>query len=175
MPLLLDDVVSYDTSGRRRPILRRRPRSAGSASRRDFLRGAGAVGVFVGLSVVGFLPPARRARADHPDDDIAGGCQGASYAENDDCLGCNTDETMACCCASSGWHRHDGTTYFLRPDQCDPNNFDGWKWFHGSCCCLVGRKDQTWRCHDGKKMVNGSPVNSICKQLLSSGSCVKCI
>ncbi len=135
----------------------RRPQSRVSAvDRRAFLRHLVGVGMLVGLNVLGFLPPARRALADHADDDMASSCSGlGSWVDNDDCNGCNRSPCSDCC--DSGWHKHTGI-YQLRPDECDPGNYDGWYWTYAPCC-WNGCQNQKWRCHDGYK--NGQPT--ICR------------
>lgn len=168
MSLSLNDIVSFDARpGGSVGILERAPRLAHiSASRRSFLRGALVAGSAVGLTVLGWLPTSRRAWASHPDDDMKpGGCEGlGTWVDNDDCNGCNETRPHCCCDVSSNWHIHtDSGSYKLRPNECDPGDYDGWNWTYFSCC-PNGRKNQTWRCHDGfRRQADGTDQRTICK------------
>jgi len=173
----LDDVVSYDSA----PVRPRRRRRRGlkapfTPSRRDFIHGSLVVGGGVALSVLGLFPTSRSAYAGHPDDQIKQDCSGLEYAANDNCDGCNTVGTpsIKCCCADSGWHKHDGTNWKLRPNDCT-NFFDGWKWGYQPCCAN-GCREQKWRCHDGYKCENppcseNEWIPSVCRHRLSADSC----
>lgn len=171
MSLQLDDVVPFDV----RPMAPsahgdRVKRRGYRPSRREFLRHSAVVGAAVGVAALGVLPPARRAWAGHPEDRMApGGCSAnAGGSQNDDCSGCNPGRPH-CCCADSGWHRHDGA-YSLRPQECNTstNSYDGWKW-HKAGCCPNGKRDQTWRCHDGWRM--NMAERTVCKRRTAASPC----
>jgi hypothetical protein len=172
--LTLDDLAPFD--GPRPPGRKANPLTGSPArwspTRRAFVRGAFVAGTAVGLTALDWLPTARRAWGSHADDDIKANCTGlGSWVNDDDCFGCN-QTTTHCCCASSGWHLHDGVNYVLRPDQCDPGNYDGWRWLY-TPCCGNGYKNQEWRCHDGKrKLSDGTWQNTVCKKRLKG--CTPC-
>ena len=62
----------------------------------------------------------------------------------------------------TGFHKNDGVTWTLRPNQCYASTYDGWLWQYqgacGACACSVQR-----RCHDGYRKVGASWVRSICR------------
>lgn len=113
-------------------------------TRRRFLHVAAGLGISIGLSAVGLLPPARRALATHKLDDgsasklypwSANGCP-FSY-DGDTCNeACGTSAIHGDACFTSGtwagWHEDhtagDGTTWKLRPDECASPDYDAWKW-----------------------------------------------
>jgi hypothetical protein len=131
-------------------------------SRRDFIKGAMAAGTGVGLAALGVFPLGRVARAQHGTWSIEQDCSGLSYADDDNCDGCDLPGSPACCCASDGFY--DGTTCFRkhRPDDCQSGTgYDGWKWMTSICCVTscgsLGcqcRTNREWRCSDGWKRSN---------------------
>jgi hypothetical protein len=170
MSLELGDIVPFDD--RRHALsVKGGPRIARRAyrpTRRDFLRHTIAAGAAVGIATLGVLPTARRAWAGHPEPDMApNGCDGnVGGSSDDECSGCNPNRPH-CCCADSGWHRHDGI-YSLRPNECDRGTieYDGWRWSRGACC-PNGRKNQRWRCHDGFR----NAERTVCKRRETSEVC----
>lgn len=141
---------------------RRRSRPAGlwALSRRALLRG----GTALGLAALSVFPLARRAYADGYDI-YTGTCP--SYAVDQDCSpGCGPSTIFADACAISGtytgFHKNDGVTWKLRPNQCFGSTYDGWLWRYsgacGACACSVER-----RCHDGYRNTSGGWVKSICR------------
>lgn len=152
------------TATRRRPATRM-PRPAGSmpVSRRTVLRAGAALGTAAGMAAIGVFPAARRAYADGYD--IYGSCP--SYASDHDCSpGCGPSTIFADACNTSGtyagFHKDDGVTWTLRPNQCYSGNYDGWLWRYqgacGTCTCYVER-----RCHDGFRQTGSGWVRSICR------------
>jgi len=114
--------------------------------RRGLLRAATALG----FAALGVFPAARRAYADGYDI-WDGECP--SYAEDHDCSpGCGPSAIFGDACETSGpnlgFHKDDGITWTLRPNQCYSGTYDGWIWRYegacGTCSCHVER-----RCHDG--------------------------
>lgn len=129
-------------------------------SRRAVLRG----GTALGLAALSVFPAARRAYADGYDI-YTGACP--SYAADQDCSpGCGPSTIFADACATSGtspgFHKNDGVTWKLRPNQCYASTYDGWLWRYsgacGACSCSVER-----RCHDGYRYTSGGWVKSICR------------
>jgi hypothetical protein len=128
-------------------------------SRRAVLR----AGTALGLALLGAFPAARRALADgytiYP--------QCPTYADDHDCSpGCGPSTIYADACETSGtnlgFHRNDGVTWMLRPNQCYASTYDGWLWRYqgacGACACYVER-----RCHDGYRKTSSGWVKSICR------------
>ncbi len=145
---------------RRRPEGRLRAVTSWALSRRGLLQAGTALGM-VALSV---FPAARRAYADGYDI-YTGSCP--SYADDHDCSpGCGPSTIFADSCETSGshlgFHKNDGVTWKLRPNQCFSGTYDGWLWRHqgscGACACSVER-----RCHDGYRRTTSGWVKSICR------------
>jgi hypothetical protein len=154
-----------------KPILDlRRADMIGPVRRRSVLKTGIAIGGAVGLSVLGLLPPARKALATH----------GVSYEIKP--LPCdNFQESLPLTCAVPcgdsmifsgacvldtthhryGFHK-DNANWNLRPNDCSntANKWDGWKWAVSPCegCHVVH-----FRCHDGWKVEPGNDIKSICK------------
>ncbi|MDO3703063.1 peptidoglycan-binding protein [Micromonospora sp. C28SCA-DRY-2] len=147
---------------RRRPAASRTGSRLGTSwalSRRTLLQ----AGTAVGMAALSVFPAARRAYADGYD--IYGSCP--SYAADQNCSpGCGPSPIFAAACNTSGtyagFHRNDGTTWKLRPNQCYAGTYDGWLWRYqgacGACACSVER-----RCHDGYRMTSSGWVRSICR------------
>ena len=138
-------------------------------SRRGVLQAGAALGTAAGMALLGVFPAARRAYADGYD--IYGRCP--SYASDHDCSpGCGPSPVFADACstagAGAGFHRSDGTTWTLRPNQCYSGSYDGWLWRYqgacGSCTCHVER-----RCHDGYRRTGAGWVRSICRWTTDCG------
>jgi hypothetical protein len=138
-------------------------------SRRSVLQAGAALGTATGMALLGVFPAARRAYADGYD--IYGRCP--SYASDHDCSpGCGPSPVFADACltsgASTGFHKSDGTTWTLRPNQCYAGSYDGWLWRHqgacGSCACHVER-----RCHDGYRRTSAGWVRSVCRWTTDCG------
>lgn len=128
--------------------------------RRGLLRAATALG----FAALGVFPAARRAYADGYDI-WDGECP--SYAEDHDCSpGCGPSAIFGDACETSGpnlgFHKDDGITWTLRPNQCYSGTYDGWIWRYegacGTCSCHVER-----RCHDGYRNTGSGWVRSICR------------
>ncbi|MEU5790292.1 peptidoglycan-binding protein [Micromonospora purpureochromogenes] len=128
-------------------------------SRRTLLQ----AGTAVGMAALSIFPAARRAYADGYD--IYGSCP--SYASDQNCSpGCGPSPIFAAACNTSGtntgFHKNDGTTWKLRPNQCYAGTYDGWLWRYqgacGACACSVER-----RCHDGYRQTSSGWVRSICR------------
>jgi peptidoglycan hydrolase-like protein with peptidoglycan-binding domain len=118
----------------------------------------------VGFAAMGVFPAARAAYADGYDI-YEGPCP--SYAADHDCSpGCGPSTIYAGSCETSGphvgFHRNDGVTWTLRPNQCYSGSYDGWLWKYqgacGACDCSVER-----RCHDGYRNSGSGWVRSICR------------
>ncbi|GAA4919629.1 peptidoglycan hydrolase-like protein with peptidoglycan-binding domain [Stackebrandtia albiflava] len=118
----------------------------------------------VGFAAIGVFPAARAAYADGYDI-YEGPCP--SYAADHDCSpGCGPSTIYAGSCETSGeytgFHRNDGVTWTLRPNQCYSGSYDGWLWKYagacGACACSVER-----RCHDGYRATSSGWVRSICR------------
>lgn len=134
-------------------------------SRRNLLR----TGTALGMAALSVFPAARRAYADGYD--IYGACP--SYASDHDCSpGCGPSTIFADSCAVSGtqtgFHKNDGSTWLLRPNQCYSGTYDGWLWRHqgacGACACSIER-----RCHDGYRRTSSGWVKSICRWTTECG------
>ncbi|HEX5597258.1 MAG TPA: peptidoglycan-binding protein [Micromonosporaceae bacterium] len=156
------------TAVRRLPVASRgRSRFAISwaLSRRTLLQ----AGTAVGMTALSIFPAARRAYADGYT--IYGGCP--TYAADHNCSpGCGPSAIFGDACNTSGtykgYHKNNGTTWKLRPNQCYAGTYDGWKWRYqgpcGACACYVER-----RCHDGYKKTSSGWVKSICRWNTSCG------
>jgi hypothetical protein len=148
----------------RRAVVGRRGSGAASGpSRRTVLQVGAALGTAAGMAALGVFPAARRAYAEGYD--IYGGCP--TYATDHDCSpGCGPSLIFADACRTTstpvGFHKSDGTTWTLRPNQCHAQSYDGWLWRYqgacGSCGCHVER-----RCHDGYRKTSSGWVRSICR------------
>ena len=162
-------------------------------SRRAFLASAGVASAWVGLSVVGLLPPARRAWATHKLPDATfynwdtNGCPGFSWYSNhgETCAeACGDSDIHPNACFDTGtwagYHRDhssgSGTEWSLRPDECPKSTADdGWRWKVPSPCnSLEGptcNNNSLHRCHDGyhNHGTGSNPdwVNSICRKKMS--------
>jgi Putative peptidoglycan binding domain len=135
----------------------------GAPSRRTVLRAGVALGTAAGMAALGVFPAVRKAHADGYD--IYGSCP--SYATDHNCSpGCGPSTIFGDSCnltgANLGFHKDDGVTWMLRPNQCFDNTFDGWVWRFqgacGTCACFVER-----RCHDGYRRTGSGWVRSICR------------
>jgi hypothetical protein len=163
-----------DTPAARVPARTRRRRAADAARgaagsgvpRRRFLQGATVVG-FATLTV---FSAAREAYADGYDI-WEGACP--SYASGHDCSpGCGPSTVFADACVTAGgylgFHRSDGSTWALRPNQCYAGTYDGWLWRFsgpcGTCGCGIER-----RCHDGYRNTGSGWVRSICRYTTDCG------
>ena len=131
--------------------------------RRSVLAAALAGGTAAGFAALGVFPAARRALADGYS--IYDRCP--SYATDHNCSpGCGPSTIYPDSCevsgANLGFHRDDGSTWTLRPNQCFSGSYDGWLWMHtgacGACACHVER-----RCHDGYRRTSAGFVKSICR------------
>jgi Putative peptidoglycan binding domain len=155
---LVPPLRGASTPARRRPAAARRSVDW-SLTRRSVMR----AGTAVGLAMLGAFPAARRAIADgytiYP--------QCPSYAADHNCSpGCGPSTIFADACNTSGtytgFHKDDGVTWKLRPNQCYSGSYDGWLWRHqgacGACACHIER-----RCHDGYKRTSSGWVRSICR------------
>jgi Putative peptidoglycan binding domain len=149
------------TAYRRPPASRTRSRltSSWALSRRTLLQ----AGTAVGMTALSIFPAARRAYADGYT--IYGGCP--TYASDHNCSpGCGPSTIYAAACNTSGtytgFHKNDGITWKLRPNQCYAGTYDGWLWRYqgacGACACGVER-----RCHDGYRKLSSGWVRSICR------------
>jgi hypothetical protein len=127
-----------------------------TTTRRSVMR----AGTAAGLALLGAFPAARRAIADGYT--IYPRCP--SYASDHNCSpGCGPSTIFADACdTSTGFHKDDGVTWTLRPNQCLSGGYDGWLWRHqgacGACACAVER-----RCHDGYRQTGSGWVRSICR------------
>jgi len=140
-----------------------RPVSPSPIRRRTVLQAGATLGTAVGMAAIGVFPAARRAYADGYD--IYGSCP--SYAADHNCSpGCGPSTIFADSCTTSGsltgFHKNDGVTWALRPNQCFAGTYDGWLWRYqgacGTCACYVER-----RCHDGYRQTSSGWVRSICR------------
>ncbi len=160
------------------PMLRAPDPATGRAVRRTTREGAGLrslstwvpsrrallqAGTALGMAALSVFPAARRAAAEGYT--IYGSCP--SYANDHNCSpGCGPSTIFADSCSTSGtytgYHKNDGVTWILRPNQCYAGSYDGWLWQYqgacGACACSVQR-----RCHDGYRKVGSSWVKSICR------------
>ncbi|MCF6525794.1 peptidoglycan-binding protein [Streptomyces sp. JJ36] len=135
-------------------------------SRRRVLQAATAAG----FAALGVFPAAREAYADGYDI-WTGSCP--SYAAGHNCSpGCGPSTVYADACATTGtyagFHRNDGVTWTLRPNQCYSGSYDGWLWRYdddcGTCGCGIER-----RCHDGYRNTGSGWVRSICRHTTECG------
>jgi hypothetical protein len=140
-----------------------RPLAWSPLPRRTVLRAGAALGTAVGMAAMGVFPAARRAVADGFD--IYPSCP--SYATDHNCSpGCGPSTIFGDACNTSGpnvgFHKDDGVTWMLRPNQCFSGTYDGWVWRYqgacGTCACFVER-----RCHDGYRQTSSGWVRSICR------------
>lgn len=147
-------------SGGRRSRTGRGALPSFAPSRRTVLQAATAAG----FAALGVFSAAREAYADGYDI-WTGACP--SYAEDHNCSpGCGPSTIYADACVTSGtntgFHRTDGVTWTLRPNQCYAGTYDGWLWRYsaacGSCGCGIER-----RCHDGYRNTGSGWVKSICR------------
>lgn len=138
----------------------RHPRITIALPRRRLFQAATAAS----FAVMGVFPAARAAYADGYDI-YTGPCP--SYAEDHDCSpGCGPSMIFGDACETSGeylgFHKDDGVTWTLRPNQCYSGTYDGWLWKYedacGSCACSIER-----RCHDGYRDTGSGWVRSICR------------
>ncbi|MFI6266551.1 peptidoglycan-binding protein [Micromonospora sp. NPDC051006] len=162
VPALRGTDPGTGTASRRRPPAgraRSRLTESWALSRRTLLQ----AGTAVGMAALSIFPAARRAYADGYD--IYGSCP--SYASDQNCSpGCGPSPIFAAACNTSGtyagFHKNDGTTWKLRPNQCYAGTYDGWLWRYqgacGACACSVER-----RCHDGYRKTSSGWVRSICR------------
>jgi hypothetical protein len=127
------------------------------------LAAALAGGTALGFAALGMFPAVRRALADGYT--IYDRCP--SYAADHNCSpGCGPSTIYPDSCVVSGtnlgFHKADGVTWTLRPNQCFSGGYDGWLWLHnaacGACTCYVER-----RCHDGYRRTSSGWVKSICR------------
>lgn len=167
MSLKLEDVISLDDRPRGAAQAIRRKSTVARPSRRDFLRGAAALAMTLGVTALNWVPSARRAWAQQGyeifPDGALGPCQQSDspppppgfsfYARGHDAIGCTNRPCSNCCVTvPSTWrnyHRGDhyqsrSTWYYLRWDECwqgATGRYDGWLWNSSP----IGRV----RCHDG--------------------------
>jgi hypothetical protein len=176
MTLVMAEIVSFDnradgSSGKSRvsriaPVKRSR-----GLTRRSLLQRGTLVGGAVGLSVLGVLPPARRAGA------INCGASGAEHRDIDDrgcgkvgdyegyCQpGCGPSPVcLGDCCTSDNWHKNEGI-YRNRYNECPTGtSWDGWLWYVLGCDCTGGCNRQYFKCHDGCTDTGSGWARSICK------------
>ncbi len=147
-------------TGAARRTGRLRSTASWALSRRALLQ----AGTALGMAALSVFPAARRAHADGYDI-YTGACP--SYAIDHDCSpGCGPSTIFAAACVTSGanlgFHKNDGVTWKLRPNQCFSGTYDGWLWRYqgacGACSCSVER-----RCHDGYHNAGSGWVKSICR------------
>ena len=196
MSLRTDDVVRLSGPPPGETYVKVSRRVQGS-TRRDFLRRVFAMATIVSFHLLDVFPTARPALAwghreiwDGRQHGYSTACGGlGSWVGDDDCDGCNHPRKH-CCCDAYGWFKETPTAnYELRRNACKDNKYDGWIWTYSPCCCLVGRKNQEWRCHDGWYCGSGDCddrycaddscgslwwLKSICKSLRTSESCLTC-
>ena len=164
MTLTIDGITSWDHRGDATKTRRSRRLIPGDGfGRRTFLRGLGAGAVGVGLATVGQLPVARKAEAacvSSLNTNIKNNCP-SSYDYG--CTSCGPSTVYGDVCGTNSYHKYTGA-YRNRPDQCDPGNYDGWRWLTdpGTCGC-ASEGVRNYRCHDGCKKISGNWVNSICR------------
>ncbi|OZV74300.1 peptidoglycan-binding protein [Micromonospora echinospora] len=159
VPALRGTDPGTGTAVRRPPARTGRARTAWTLSRRAVFR----AGTAVGMAALSVFPAARRAYADGYT--IYAGCP--SYASDHNCSpGCGPSAIFADACNTSGtytgFHKNDGVTWILRPNECYSGTYDGWLWRFqgacGACACSVER-----RCHDGYRKTSSGWVRSICR------------
>ncbi|GAA1905493.1 hypothetical protein GCM10009716_14240 [Streptomyces sodiiphilus] len=174
----LDAIPTLRNPGGPRPARRTpaaTPRRAAAAegpdrpwtlSRRRAVQAATAVG----FAALGVFSAARQAYADGYEI-WEGACP--SYAADHDCSpGCGPSTVFADACVTAGtytgFHKNDGTTWTLRPNQCYAGTYDGWLWRFsgpcGTCGCGIER-----RCHDGYRNTGSGWVRSICRWTTDCG------
>lgn len=129
------DAATTRPSQIRRTLMRR------SMGRRALLRLGLGGGIAVGMSVIGWLPPARPRSAAAAREHL--NCSIYTY-DGVLCIG-GAVSTAYC---SAGWHRGD----YVRFDSCNWRNYNplvtrcsglaAWRWPHGT---------QLWRCADGER------------------------
>lgn len=134
--------------------------------RRRFLQAA----TVAGFAALGVFSAARQAYADGYEI-WEGECP--SYAADHDCSpGCGPSTVFADACVTAGtyvgFHKDDGQTWTLRPNQCYAGTYDGWLWRFdgpcGTCGCGIER-----RCHDGYRNTGSGWVRSICRWTTDCG------
>ncbi len=198
--MTIEDLATFESPSRLQATLTRQritTRAPYSPTRRDFLRGALALGAGVGIAALGVFPAARRAAAQHgswkiwdgTEHGFSGACGGlGTWADDDDCNGCN--QKKLCCCNSFGYHQGPDQSCHAkhRPDVCkdDPNSsddYDGWNWGYNGCCLTscpgcpthcTGKQNNKWRCSDGYYRSDCSTTNwveSICRHRLRGDDC----
>jgi hypothetical protein len=140
----------------RPPVSRKAPREpsrglAAALSRRTVLRTMIASGTFLGFSILGAFPAARRAYSDGYD---IKGLPCPSYAGPHNCSpGCGPSVVEFASCGSDGWHKNGVQTpgilsYTLLPNNCYGGWADGWMWRYDGTC--LGCLSIDFRCHDGR-------------------------
>jgi peptidoglycan hydrolase-like protein with peptidoglycan-binding domain len=143
-----------------------RPFAGTAPARRRVLQAATALG----FAALGVFPAARKAYADGYRI-WTGSCP--SYASDHNCSpGCGPSTVFTGACATTGahagFHRNDGVTWTLRPNQCYSGGYDGWLWRYdeecGTCACGIER-----RCHDGYHNTGSGWVRSICRHTTDCG------
>ncbi|AXK35756.1 peptidoglycan-binding protein [Streptomyces armeniacus] len=154
------------TASRPRSVRRMRTPTGFAMPRRRFAQAATAVG----FAALGVFTVTREAYADGYDI-WTGDCP--SYASDHNCSpGCGPSTVFAESCEVSGehlgFHKNDGVTWTLRPNQCYSGSYDGWLWRYsdpcGSCGCGIER-----RCHDGYRSTESGWVKSICRYTTDCG------
>ncbi|UED87823.1 peptidoglycan-binding domain-containing protein [Streptomyces profundus] len=156
--------VDGDTRPAQRRGTRGLPRFA--PSRRTVVQGA----TVVGFAALGVFSAAREAYADGYDI-WTGDCP--SYASEHDCSpGCGPSIVHVASCETSGeyegFHKNDGVTWTLRPNQCYSGTYDGWLWRFSSACGACGCGIER-RCHDGYFNSGSGWVRSICRWTTDCG------
>ncbi|MEV6105048.1 peptidoglycan-binding protein [Streptomyces sp. NPDC051940] len=159
----LDDVPLLRRPGsnaRRRSVPRTGSALGAALPRRTVFQAATAAG----FAALGVFSAAREAYADGYDI-WTGACP--SYAVDHNCSpGCGPSTVYTDACVTSGtntgFHKNDGVTWTLRPNQCYSGTYDGWLWRYsgacGTCGCGIER-----RCHDGYRNTGSGWVKSICR------------
>lgn len=155
------------------PIRRIPAREAWTLSRRRLIGGAMAIGTIAGLSVLGVLPPLRKAYAGGGYD-IRETCGTISSGPGTCNVPCGDSDIHVNACEPSGPHagfHKDSGIWDLRPGECYPgtNAWDGWKWQVPDC---EGCHPRTFRCHDGWHSHSSPGAHdhrSVCLHRLSCG------
>ncbi|MGP4110797.1 peptidoglycan-binding domain-containing protein [Streptomyces sp. 4N509B] len=124
----------------------------------------------VGFAALGVFSAAREAYADGYDI-WTGTCP--TYASGHDCSpGCGPSTVYAESCETSGanlgFHKNDGVTWTLRPNQCYSGTYDGWLWRYSEPCGACGCGTER-RCHDGYRSTSSGWVRSICRYTTECG------
>jgi hypothetical protein len=184
MSMSLEDVVSlgHEPDGSRPRRSSKGGVLGGNVTRRQFVRFAGVTGTAVGLTVLGWMPPAlRKACACHTTYTIQEPCYPSSYTDSCSNPCCNTCGSVAgtsYCCTNQqgvgyGWHRHGisgNIDYAVRTASCNDRN--AWRWTLARCC--NGRENKRYRCSDGRYRVCnrtcGSWNNSVCPWQTEAGT-----